>query len=117
MLKTCSHLMKMTSLDSNAGLDLVKDAQFPLHSIPTIIEDNDQTESANVNLKKSDSELDMDYKIPRWVYKHFKQNKIPSYSKYYINRKSRDISEEEAMYNAVSVCKLPLGLLQQPSNI
>lgn len=69
------------------------------------------------NMKKSDSELDMDYKIPRWVYKHFKQNKIPSYSKYYIHRKSRVISEEEAMYNAVSVCKLPLGLLQQPSNI
>ena len=69
------------------------------------------------NMKKSESELDMDYKIPRWVYKHFKQNKIPSYSKYYIRRKSRVISEEEAMYNAVTVCKLPLGLLQQPSNI
>mgnify|MGYP001372934590 FL=1 len=69
------------------------------------------------HMKKSDSEFDMDYKIPRWAYKHFKQNKIPSYSKYYIHRKSRVISEEEAMYNAVSVCKLPLGLLQQPSNI
>lgn len=69
------------------------------------------------NMKKSDSELDMDYIIPKWVYKHFKHNKIPSYSKYYIRRKSRVISEEEAMYNAVTVCKLPLGLLQQPSNI
>ena len=69
------------------------------------------------NMKKSESELDMDYKIPRWVYKHFKQNKIPSYSEYNFRRKSRVISEEEAMYNAVTVCKLPLGLLQQSSNI
>jgi predicted PP-loop superfamily ATPase len=70
----------------------------------------------NLNIMKK-NEFDMDYKIPKWVYKHFKQNKIPSYSKYKIHRKSRVISEEEAMYNAVSVCKLPLGLLQEPSHI
>lgn len=69
------------------------------------------------NMKKIDSELEIDYTIPKWVYKHFKYNKIPYYSKHKISRKSRYISQEEAIYNAITVCKLPLGLLQQPSNI
>lgn len=63
------------------------------------------------------SHNNMDYELPRWALKHFKKNIIPHYSVHKIRRKKPFISNEDAMYNAVIACKLPLGLLQQPSSI
>lgn len=59
-----------------------------------------------------------DYEIPKWAEQKFKKNKIPKFSEYSKKikkpqQKNNYISEEEAHYNAIMVCKLPFGLLQK----
>ena len=59
-----------------------------------------------------------EYEIPKWAEQRFKKNKLPNFSEY--NNKIKKpqpknnyISEEEAQYNAIMVCKLPFGLIQK----
>lgn len=58
-----------------------------------------------------------DYEIPNWAKQRFKKNIIPKFSQYrkQIKKPQPDnyISEEEAHYNAIKVCKLPFGLVQK----
>lgn len=63
---------------------------------------------------KNSKVSDLNYEIPKWVKKHFRDN-IPK-TKSYVKRCAY-IPEEEATYNALVVCKLPLGLLQKSSHI
>ena len=58
-----------------------------------------------------------DYYTPDWVYnKVYKHNKINKNSKHHKKNRmvpSKFICEEDANYNALIACKLPVGLLQK----
>ena len=70
----------------------------------------------HMNIKSQITQYE--YEIPKWAEQRFKKNKLPNFSEY--NNKIKKpqpknnyISEEEAQYNAIMVCKLPFGLLQK----
>jgi hypothetical protein len=69
------------------------------------------------NFPKKVKSTEYDYEIPKWAKQRFKKNVIPKFSQYrkQIKKTKPDnyISEEEAHYNAIKVCKLPFGLVQK----